>query len=393
MSSLLFSQRSVSFVHGTGAQIHYLLCEYPSVRPLNYGYRDPGYVDQAVHIEAFWHRIWPFRSRGRGLLDRISGHLPYAVWRDHHLTRYGVRKVKNLLSAYADASHCIVFIHDENCATRFNSIRSLITLPYIIVLYDLMHLEKPIPDNLPAVSDCVSNALATYAISEPLRQAAKDLGAMDVRPIGFYRPKNDSVSWAINKSSTSGVLRILVMADAKRETFLELISAVKCVSEKEIDQKIEIHFVGNYRDFPSLCADSGVDIRFYGFVDTESRDRIASSCDIAYLAGSTEPPDQCPLAKYSIPSKIGDFAALGLPFIGRVSVGSAAHDMISSEMKGFAYVAISKTEVKEALILAANNSSLRNEMSRLASEYANTNLYLPNATTDELAFFGNQAVR
>jgi hypothetical protein len=67
--------------------------------------------------------------------------------------------------------------------------------------------------------------------------------------------------------------------------------------------------------------------------------------------------------------------------------------MISSEMKGFAYVAISKTEVKEALILAANNSSLRNEMSRLASEYANTNLYLPNATTDELAFFGNQAVR
>lgn len=386
MSSLLFSQRSVSFVHGTGAQIHYLLSEYPSIRPLNYGYRDPGYSDQAVHIESFWHRIWPFRSRGRGLLDRMSGHLPCAVWRDHQLTRYGVRQVKNILSESSDVGHCIVFIHDENCATRFNSIRSLLKLPYVVVLYDLMHLEKAIPDNLPAVSDCVSNALATYAISQPLRYAAKDLGAMDVRPIGFYRPKGDFVCSAINSSSTRSVLRILVMADAKRETFLELISAVRCVSKKEIDQKIEIHFVGNYRDFPSLCADSGVDIRFYGFVDAELRDRIASSCDIAYLAGSTESPDQCPLAKYSIPSKIGDFAALGLPFIGRVSVGSAAHDMISSEMKGFAYVVTSMTEVKKALISAAKNSELRNEMSQLASEYANTNLYLPNATTDELVF-------
>jgi hypothetical protein len=386
MSCLLFSQRSINFVHGTGAQLTYLLREYPRIRPLNYGYRDPGFSDAAVHIESFWHHIWPFQSRGRGFVTRVGDRLPFAIWQGHRLTKRGQSIVKRLTVTHADATHSVVLVHDENCATRFNSMQSQINLPYVVILYDMMHLGQPSPDDLPELGICLSNALATYALSRPLKQVATDLGAKDVRPIGFYRPRRSTFTKLQNELAASDALRILVMADAKKDTFLELISAVKSVSKKQIDQKIEIHFVGNHRNYPSLCYDSGVDIRFYGFVDAELRDSIASSCDIAYLAGSTESPDQCPLAKYSIPSKIGDFAALGLPFIGRVSVGSAAHEMISNEMKGFAYVAVSTTEIKEALILAANNSGLRNEMSRLASEYANTNLYLPNATTDELVF-------
>jgi hypothetical protein len=386
MAYLLFSQRSINYAHGTGAQLSYFLQHYHTEGVFNYGYRDPGYPDDAFHLESFWHRVWPFKARGRGFLSRNVHRLPLAFWMNHHLTSRGRRIVEKLLTTHLDASHGIVFMHDENCARRFNSIRRSLKKPYIVVLYDLMHLDEPRPNVFPELSACLSDAIATYSISRPLQDAAIGLGAKNVKRVGFYRPRCRTFGERSDRSSKGDAFRILVMADAKEEAFIDLVNAVEFLNQTGFGRKIEIHFVGNPRNLPSLCEGRSVEIRFYGFVSPSMRDRVVASCDIGYLAGSTQTALVCPLAKYSIPSKIGDFVAFGLPFVGRVSCDSAAHEQINDEMRDFAFVATSGDAVLDKIALAARSPELCLEMSRRAALYADQNLYLPNPTTDALAF-------
>jgi hypothetical protein len=387
MTYLLFSQRSVNYQHGTGAQLSYFLKQYPAEGVFNYGYRDPGYCDDAFHLESFWHHLWPFRNRGRGLLRRYSDQLPFSIWRNHRLTSRGRNSIDKVLKTITEPSHSVALIHDETCATRFNSIRSLLGLPYLVVLYDLMHLEEPCPKVFPELSACLADAVATYVISSPLRYAALELGSKNVKPISFYRPRCFTAYNNRDRSSKTNDFRILVMADAKDDSFVELLNAVEGLNQVDIGRKIKIHFVGNPRYLPSLCEGRDVEVIFYGFVTSSVRDRIVASCDIAYLAGSTKSSSECPLAKYSIPSKIGDFVAFGLPFIGRVSPDSAAYQQLNEDMSDFSFVATSCSEVWEAILLAARNPELCLKMSRSATLYADRNLYLPNPTTEELAFY------
>lgn len=384
MGAIVLSPRAVNFSHGTGAQLEYMLDEYVCPLLINYGFFESGIKDHSEFFESFWHRHWPFELRGRGFLRKINDYLPLAIWRNHHLTRYGRKLLGEQIFGLGNATHCIAVVHDSNCSRRVNDIIDLVKLPYMVILYDLMHLESPIAENFPDLAKCMSGATSVFAISEPLRDAARQLGAKDVKSISFYRPRAAKPQGINEIAMPNSTLRVLVLADAKAAAFEELLSAVSKFRVEQPRTKIEVHFVGNPNSLPNLCARWSVDVRFHGFVSARERDRIGSRCDVAFLAGSTLAPSECPLVKYSIPSKLGDFAALGLPVIARVSTGSAADVYIRTELKDFVYLATSAAEVEQSLERFINDPLGNSFTRQSAIEFAESCLYLPNETTDAL---------
>jgi glycosyltransferase involved in cell wall biosynthesis len=385
VASVILSPRAIAFNHGTGAQLMYLLDAYRASESINYGFFEKGIDDLANFLESPWHRYWPWALRGRGFIAKVNDYLPFAVWRKNHLTKYGRDLLRKMLKDNDRSnSHCIAVIHDNTCATRVNSIVDTIALPYSIVLYDLMHLDTPSPNKFPELARCVANASSVYAISDPLREVARFLNAKNVELISFYRPRQtDKCGVTFPRDSGKG-LRILVVADAKPDAFDELLSAVAILDKEFPDQKVAIEFIGNAKTLPLLNRRYNVDVRFHGFVTSSRRDEIASRCDIGFLAGSTLSPQDCPLVKYSIPSKLGDFAACGLPVVARVSAKSAAEIFIREEANHFILVATVAVEVLQSLRSLINDQNLMSQMKNAALNFADDRLYLPNATTDAL---------
>jgi hypothetical protein len=390
LGCFLLSPRSISFTHGTGVQLNYFLDEYSSLTPVNYGFFEKGVKDEAHYFDSPWHRLWPCKLRGRGFLARINDSLPLATWRNHQLTNHGRKLLKELVDKTGRPSHCVAVVHDENCAIRVNSVIDILRVPYKVILYDLMHLAAPTSKNLPGLSECFVKSESVYAISEPLQDAAQSLGARVVKSISFYRPRVSVERLRKQSRHNDSVIRILVLADAKPLAFAELLTAVSRFNGCEGGKKISIDFVGNAKALPAMCCESDVRVKFHGFVSSSDRDRIASQCDIAFLAGSTYGPTECPLVKYSIPSKIGDFAALGLPVIARLSAGSAAYKQARSEYFRFVRTALSPDGIFDALVSLCQDRESIPEIRSNALRFAEERLYLPNVTTDELFRFGDK---
>jgi glycosyltransferase involved in cell wall biosynthesis len=386
-SAVILSPRAIAFNHGTGAQLMYLLDEYRAVASINYGFYEKGIDDRAGFLESPWHRYWPWALRGRGFIAKANDYLPLAVWRNNRLTKSGRGLLRRMLNAQSN-THCVAVIHDNTCAKRINSIFDAIELPYKVVLYDFMHLDTPSPSNFPELARCVANAMSVYAISEPLREAALSLGANQVESISFYRPRQVKIGSGTLPSGAGQGFRILVVADAKPDAFDELLFAVTVFRREFPDQRVTVEVVGNAKTLPLLNKRHNVDVRFHGFVSSSRRDEIAAACDIAFLAGSTLSPQDCPLVKYSIPSKLGDYAAFGLPVVARLSARSAAEVFIREEANRFILVATVADEVLQSLRRLINDRNLVSQMRKAALGFADDRLYLPNATTDALMMNG-----
>jgi hypothetical protein len=383
-SSVILSPRAIAFNHGTGAQLMYLLDEYPTATSINYGFYEKGIDDRADFLESSLHHYWPWRLRGRGFIRRISDKTPFAIWHDHQLTSRGKSLLRQMAGKLQANARIIAVVHDNNTARRVNSIVSQLSREYVVILYDLMHLEETSSDSLSDLASCISNASSVFAISGPLRDMARGLHAKCVLPISFYRPRSSVNPKKNKRTDVSREIKIAVIADAKPAAFDELLTAVSEFSSTDSSRGIQIHFIGNPGGMPELCRLRSADVTFHGFVSTVQRDEIGSRCDFAFLAGSTLSAEDCPLVKYSIPSKLGDFAALGLPVIARVASGSAAEIAIREEYQGFVKLATSSQEVISALKMLAGDIDLTNSMSAEAARFADERLYLPNSTTDDI---------
>jgi hypothetical protein len=387
---LLLSPRSIAFNHGTGAQLSYLLDTYDHISAINYGFYEKGRGDRACFFDSVWHRFWPWKMRGRGVLASLNDRLPFSIWRDHQLTDLGRKVLRKKVVGLGNESHCVAVVHDTVCAKRVNAIMDVLGLPYDLILYDLMHLDTVSKQNFPELSRCISNSESVYAISRPLRDAARLLGAKDIRAISFYRPKSTQPRRTENRDKESRGLKILVVADAKPHAFKELLTSVAVLRSESPTTDISIHFVGNASSLPLLVQKDKVDVTFHGFVSAQRRDEIASGCDLAFLAGSTSSAKECPLVKYSIPSKLGDFSVFGLPVLARVSSDSAAAEFIREEISGFVRMATNQEEVLTILRELCANRDLIFGMVESALAFADARLFLPNATTNALVRKGRQ---
>ncbi len=362
-------------------QLSYLQSFFPNeFVAFNFGGKEYGVVDTSILVESKLAAAWPLKSRGRRLWMRACEASPLAFWRNNHLTERGRRFVRKAIKA-TDCDHALVVVDSERTACRFNSIQEGVERPYSVVLYDLVHCDVAKTSELAELKRCIANARHVFAISEPLEDVAKQLGATSVSPIGFFRPPVSTLDHCQNRPELNPI-RILVLGHAAPGPLSELEQALIEVASSHTVPKLELNYVGAPiagLNFESSNVLSMID---HGIVSNEQRDQIGASCDFAILAGPANDVNQCPFAKYSIPSKMGDFAAFGLPFIARVSEGSAAQRFIESEISDFALIAGSKGQLTEQLRWMIENPSQRVAMGKNAMAFARRAVLLPAAAGD-----------
>jgi hypothetical protein len=383
---LILSPRAIGGHHGTGVQLRHFI-DIASHQPvaINYLFPERAADDLSKVIEAKVIEYWPFKLWGRKFLSRNENRIPFRYWSDDRLTPRGKRALLSAIASCNPVLPAIAVAHDERCAKRLNSIHRETGIPFDLILYDWMHLDEPSLESFPQLAECINTARTVYTISPPLHRLALALKGNEcpvtIRRIGFYRAMP---SFVARKDSpiADATLKVFVIADAKRQPFLELLTSLKELNRQGPRIKLLIHFVGNPRDLAKLAEAHVCDtlsVIFHGVVTSSERDRIAAECDIAYLAGPAVDPMVCPLSKYSLPSKIGDFAAVGLPVVARIASGSAIEEAIREELSEFVLRITSASELFIKLQEIVHDPGCLLAMSESALRYAENHVILPGA--------------
>ena len=94
---------------------------------------------------------------------------------------------------------------------------------------------------------------------------------------------------------------------------------------------IDVSFIGPTATLKRLKSPIFSKVQPVGFAKTDAdRDRALSKCNVAFLPGPFEDPAQEMRSRYSIPSRVLDFFAVGLPVVGTVHPDSATADLFRS---------------------------------------------------------------
>jgi hypothetical protein len=248
-------------------------------------------------------------------LSRALRRLGFSWWRDDDPSDH----LLNILArSTADARSLYLAPIEAEDARRMKAIVKATSLPFVIHLWDFL-------DNI-ADQD-----------TEWLIANAEHVFCLNAAMLSVVRPQNANASIltfirdaAVVTSAYSAPDEMVVALIGDIGAYIDgvrvLIDAVSHLRSQDI--KCRILYVGakktlrrhKLNDLPFMSAT--------GFLrDPADKDLILSKCQVAFLPGPAQSPEQDARSRFSIPSRLLDFLALGLPIVGTVHPSSATYDM------------------------------------------------------------------
>lgn len=306
---------SLSSKTAIGVQTKHYLDAFDDWRHLYWREFDSGIGrdKRSVRIEGFVVARWPFWvDKMRKLPGMASS--GKTLWRGNRLKELANRK---LLATYRERTSALYFAPvDATDAERMRHIAELLGKPFVLHLWDSLGIPL-----LSSESHCwlIQNAHHVLVLSKPLFLEARELRP-DVSELLFVREKTESRA----KAPDVGPLRVALIGfmPAYRTGLHLLYEAFQQMRAAGV--AIELHFVGSRRSLDRLQEDITKDMIHTGYLPSnEARDAALASCHVAFLPGPLESPAEDFRSRYSIPSRVLDFMAVGLPVVGTVHPESA----------------------------------------------------------------------
>jgi len=128
---------------------------------------------------------------------------------------------------------------------------------------------------------------------------------------------------------------------------------------------VELHYCGAWgKQLPKQLLGEIVD---HGLLGLNACQDLLRRCHLAYLPVSH--PSHT-VGRYSIPSRLADYLACGLPVIASTDPGSAIFSFLSSLTGGFAADVADRKALGQAVIALAGDSVCWTEASTKAASYA-----------------------
>ena len=165
----------------------------------------------------------------------------------------------------------------------------------------------------------IQHAHQVLALSKPLIEEARELRP-DASELLFVREATESRA----KAPGTEPLRVALIG------YLQSYRAGLHLLHRAFQQMraagltIELHFVGSPRVLERLNEGFTKDMTSTGHLRSNAaRDAALANCHLAFLPGPLETPEQDLRSRYSIPSRVLDFMAVGLPVVGTVHPESA----------------------------------------------------------------------
>ena len=268
---------------------------------------------RSIRIEGFVVARWPFWV---DKIQKIPGLRRFgaARWSDQGLKQ---GPDQNLVARFRDRTSALYFAPvDAVDAARMRHMAELLGKPFVLHLWD--SLGTPLLESESHVW-LIRHAHQVYVLSKPLLHEAREVRS-DIGELLFVREKTASRATAPG----AGPLRVALIGflPAYRTGLHLLHEAI--LQMRGAGVTIELHYVGARRALDRLQEDITKEMHHTGYLPShEARDAALASCHVAFLPGPLESPAEDFRSRYSIPSRVLDFMAVGLPVVGAVHPDSA----------------------------------------------------------------------
>lgn len=245
--------------------------------------------------------------------SRLFEQLGISSWRGSELRP---SSVKRLTTQYRErVSSIYVAPLSETDATRCLNLTNLVGAPFVLHLWDV--LNGDIASG--TLRQLVDRAEGVFCVSQPLLD---DVSAIrgDAELLRFSR----DASLATAKPPGQGPLKVVMHGDitAYVEGLDDLDKAIALLEPKGV--KVEVSFLGSAKTLRRSNTTLKKRVTAHGFFPTQRElDSQLSQAHVAFLPGPKLDPKRDLRSRYSIPSRILDYMAVGLPIVGTVHEASA----------------------------------------------------------------------
>jgi glycosyltransferase involved in cell wall biosynthesis len=257
---------------------------------------------------------------------------------------------KRLISEYRDrVSSAYLAPLDESDAGRCLELVDLVGAPFVLHLWDL--LEGDILHG--ALRELVERADSVFCVSQPLLNDVSRIRS-DAELLSFSR---DASPFA-TKPREDGPLKVVMHGNISSYTegLEDLDEAIALLEPTGL--KVEVTFAGS----PKILRQTNAAIRkranAIGFLPNQQElDKALSLGHVAFLPGPKLDPRQDLRSRYSIPSRLLDYLAVGLPVVGTVHKDSATRIFLHELGLDSATSCSTGREVADRLLRLANRAA------------------------------------
>lgn len=199
---------------------------------------------------------------------------------------------------------------------RMKSLLGAIGRPFVVHLWDITDREQ---HNSAAFLWLLQNAAHVFCLAEPMMDYIRPFRS-DATILRFTRKPS-----AYRAMPTeNGVLRIALLGNQKNywDGLSVLSNAILRLGRLNIP--VEVVHVGAKKKIRGGLPYLSTDVHMTGFLRSDkARDRALAKCHVGFLPGPLPPPGESNYSRFSIPSRILDFLAVGLPVLATVHSDSA----------------------------------------------------------------------
>ena len=246
-------------------------------------------------------------------LVRMCEQLGISAWKGSEL-RPGL--VKRLTAAYRERVNSVyVAPLGELDAERCLKLTRLVGAPFVLHLWDV--LEGDVSRG--ALRELIDRAQRVFCVSHPL-----------LRDISTFRPDAELLLFSRDASLAKaqppdhGPLKIVIHGNVSSyaEGLDDLDGAMALLQSKGVP--VEVSFLGSPKILRQAHTTIKKKVKVHGFFATQQElDSALSHAHVGFLPGPKLDPKRDLRSRYSIPSRIVDYLAVGLPVVGTVHPASA----------------------------------------------------------------------
>lgn len=316
MIPLFLTPMSLSSQSAIGVQTKLMLEHFSDWRHLYWDARDFAANDpRSVSAESFlFTHFTLLKHEPPSRAGQVLCAAGLSWWNRNQLKKRYAERILHLYENDVDAVYAApCSVRDS---TRMRSILGVLKKPFVLHLWDLLDPRQSEDKSFRWLLD---NATKVLCVSEPLIELLSPMRP-DAAILRFHRNPSSHQAAA----PTTGPLRIALIGNCRRypHGLTLLHEALRLVRERGI--QAEVVYIGtksNVKTWGSPLSDS---VKITGFISSDhQRDEALAQCHVGFIPGPLEDPSRSMLSRYSIPSRILDYMATGMPILAAVHPSSA----------------------------------------------------------------------